>query len=36
MRKPALWLAQSEQDALRLVIAGVRDGEGAGCGEHEV
>jgi len=24
MRKPALWLAQSEQDALRLVIAGVR------------
>jgi 3-deoxy-D-manno-octulosonic-acid transferase len=24
MRKPALWLAQSEQDALRLVVAGVR------------
>jgi 3-deoxy-D-manno-octulosonic-acid transferase len=24
LRKPALWLAQSEQDALRLVIAGVR------------
>jgi 3-deoxy-D-manno-octulosonic-acid transferase len=24
MRKPSLWLAQSEQDALRLVIAGVR------------
>jgi 3-deoxy-D-manno-octulosonic-acid transferase len=24
MRKPALWLAQSEADALRLVIAGVR------------
>jgi len=24
MRKPALWLAQSEQDALRLVIAGAR------------
>jgi 3-deoxy-D-manno-octulosonic-acid transferase len=26
MRKPALWLAQSEQDALRFVIAGVRTG----------
>ena len=24
MRKPALWLAQSEEDALRLVIVGVR------------
>jgi 3-deoxy-D-manno-octulosonic-acid transferase len=24
MRKPALWLAQSDQDALRLVITGVR------------
>jgi len=24
MRKPALWLPQSEQDALRLVVAGVR------------
>jgi len=24
LRKPALWLAQSEQDALRLVVAGVR------------
>jgi 3-deoxy-D-manno-octulosonic-acid transferase len=24
MRKPALWLAQSEQDALRMVVAGVR------------
>lgn len=24
MRKPTLWLAQSEEDALRLVIAGVR------------
>jgi 3-deoxy-D-manno-octulosonic-acid transferase len=24
MRKPALWLAQSEQDALRLVVVGVR------------
>jgi 3-deoxy-D-manno-octulosonic-acid transferase len=24
MRKPALWLAQSQQDALRLVIVGVR------------
>lgn len=26
MRKPALWLAQSEQDALRLVSAGARAG----------
>jgi len=24
LRKPALWLAQSEQDALRMVVAGVR------------
>jgi 3-deoxy-D-manno-octulosonic-acid transferase len=24
MRKPSLWLAQSEQDALRMVVAGVR------------
>ena len=36
MRKPSLWLAQSEQDALRMVVAGARTERVRSCREYEV